>query len=129
MRKFGYLRDGLFLTSCALYAANRFVLKPLVPGGFFSWWFSDLLLIPCAAPVSLWIERRLGLRSHDRPPTVGEILFLLVLWSVLFEVVAPRFLPQATGDWHDVVAYALGAALALSWWNRPRSDVPGSSDA
>lgn len=119
MRPFAYLRDRVFLAACVLYAANRWLLKPLAPHGFLGWWFADLLLIPCAAPVLLWIERRVGLRSHDRPPTAAEIVWLLALWSFLFEVVAPRFLPHATGDWRDVVAYAAGGLVAWAWWNRP----------
>lgn len=118
LRDFRYLRDSLFLGSCLLYVVNRWAVKPLVPHGFFAWWFNDLLLIPCAAPVCLWIERKAGLRKHDRPPTAGEVVFLLVLWSVLFEVIAPRFLTRATGDWRDVLAYTVGAAAAWAWWNR-----------
>ncbi len=119
MRKFGYLRDGLFLTACSLYAANRWLIKPLVPDGFFGWWFSDVLLIPCAVPVLLWLERRTGIRRTDVPPTVAEIAFVLVLWSILFEVIAPRFIARATGDWMDVAAYTAGAVVAALWWNRP----------
>lgn len=119
LRRFAYLRDGLFLAGCVLYAANRWLIKPWLPGGFFGWWFSDLLLIPCAVPVLLWIERKTGLRRHDRPPTAGEIAFLLFFWSVLFEWIAPRVLPHATADWRDVVAYAVGGLLAWAWWNRP----------
>ncbi|MBE2179790.1 MAG: hypothetical protein IAE97_04905 [Chthoniobacterales bacterium] len=119
MRKFGYLRDGLFLAACALYAANRWLIKPVAPGGFFGSWFNDVLLIPCAVPVLLWLERRTGIRRTDVPPTVAEIAFVLVLWSVLFEVIAPRFAARATGDWLDVAAYTAGAVVAALWWNRP----------
>jgi hypothetical protein len=119
LRKFGYLRDGLFLLACALYAVNRGVIKPLAPEGFFAWWFNDLLLVPCAVPVLLWLQRRTGLRQTDAPPSAGEIIFVLVLWSVLFEVVAPHFFSHATGDWRDVAAYAAGALIAGLWWNRP----------
>ena len=118
MRRFGYLRDGLFLGACGLYALNRLLVKPLAGGGVFAWWFNDFLLIPCAAPVSLWLERRLGLRRTDGPPTAAELAFLLVLWSLMFEVVAPRYLGHATGDWRDVAAYAAGAIVAWLWWNR-----------
>lgn len=80
---------------------------------------NDLLLIPCAAPVCLWFERKIGVRKHDEPPQAREIAFLVILWSVLFEIVAPRFITRATGDWLDVVAYAAGGVLAWIWWNRP----------
>jgi hypothetical protein len=126
LRRFGYLRDGLFLFACALYALNRWMIKSLGPHGPFAWWFSDLLLIPCATPVCLWIERKLGLRTQDGPPRAGEIVFLLAIWSALFEWVAPRFIPWATGDWRDVIAYTVGGAFAWAWWNRPKRDRASS---
>lgn len=90
-----------------------------MPHSAFAWWFDDLLLIPCAAPVYFWIERKAGLRRHDQPPSAGELIFLLVLWSVLFELIAPHFISWTTGDWRDIVSYAAGGAVAWAWWNRP----------
>ncbi len=113
----------MFLVACGLYAVNRWVIKPLAPGGFFGWWFNDLLLMPCALPILLWLQRRSGLRRTDAPPSAREIVFVLVLWSVLFEVVAPRFFSRSTGDWRDVAAYAAGALIAGLWWNRPAGRI------
>jgi hypothetical protein len=125
LRPFLYLRDRLFLASCALYAVNRWLVKPSAgPDGFLSWWFNDLLLMPCAVPVCLWLERRLGLRGHDGPPGAAEMAFLLILWSALFEIFGPLWVPGATGDWVDVLAYAAGGVLGWAWWNRPARSLP-----
>jgi hypothetical protein len=43
-----------------------------------------------------------------------------VFWSVLFEWIGPKFMPHATGDPLDVIAYAAGAAVAGLWWQRDR---------
>jgi len=40
--------------------------------------FNDLLLIPCALPTVLLLQRWCKLRSHDEPPRPGEILSLSV---------------------------------------------------
>ncbi len=120
LRTFRYLRDPLFLSSCLLYAINRWALKPHVPHGFLAWWFNDLFLIPCAVPICLWIEKKLGARKHDNPPTLGEVTFYLIFWSVFFEVLTPHFIARDTGDWRDAVAYTLGALVAWFWWNRPQ---------
>ena len=114
----------MFLFCGALYVLNRWLIKPLVEPGFFAWWFNDLLLVPCAVPVLLWLERLCGLRRHDAPPTGTEILTVLILWSILFEVVAPHLFAHATGDWRDVLAYAAGAVFAWWWWNRRVADLP-----
>jgi len=121
MRRFAYLRDPVFLTGCALYALNRWILKPLHPGPFFQGHFNDLLLIPCALPPVLWIHRQLGLRSHDAMPRPAEIALHLAVWSVICEAVGPLLLRSTCGDPWDVAAYAAGAALAGLWWNRPLS--------
>jgi hypothetical protein len=115
MTRFGYWRDPLCLVSSGLYVANRWVVKPHVASPFFHGQFDDLLLIPCALPLVLWLQRRLRLRLHDRSPTGKEILFHLVVWTILFEVLGPHLM-RVTGDPRDAVAYAAGAAVAWLWW-------------
>ena len=128
MNTFGYLRDRLFLTSCLLYALNRWVLKPRVHSAFLHDHFNDLLLIPCALPPLLWLQRRLNLRPDDRPPTVGEIALYVVIWSILFEVLGPHIMPWTVGDPWDAVAYVAGGILAGLWWHRERLVRRVSSD-
>ncbi len=97
------------------YAVIRWVVRPHVAQGFWHDQATDVLLIPAALPLLLWGQRRLRLRHHDRPPEAGEILLHLVVWSVLCEVIGPRFWP-VIGDWKDVVAYSVGATFAWWWW-------------
>lgn len=118
MNRFRYLRDRLFLASCALYAGNRWFLRPHVRGGFFHNHFNDLLLIPCALPPLLWMQRKLRLRENDEMPSTGELVLYVIVWSVLFEVLGPRLMPHAVGDLCDVVAYVVGAVFAGLWWRR-----------
>jgi len=63
MKPFRYWRDPLFLGCCALYAVNRWVVKPHFQGAFFHSWLNDALLIPCALPLLLWVHARLGWRN------------------------------------------------------------------
>lgn len=121
---FRYLADPVFLGSALAYAANRCWLAPhwgdAVP--FLTRHFSDVLLIPCALPLLVWLQRHAGLRLHDRPPTSGEILGTLALWSALFEGIFPSLLDRGVRDFYDVLAYAAGAVLAgflWSWQSRP----------
>lgn len=117
--KFGYLRDPLFLACSAAYCLNRLALKPHIASPFLRNWLNDLLLAPCAMPVLLWLFKQLDLRAGDSPPTRSELATVLVSWTILFEVVGPRFLGLGTGDWRDAVMYALGAlGAALVWGTR-----------
>lgn len=117
-KNFSGLRDPFFVGCCALYAMNRFLIKPHVAGGFFHNWFNDLLLIPCALPILLAAHRTLGLREHDGPPTAVEVFSHLAGWAILVEVIGSRLLHRGTADPLDVLAYAIGALAATLWWRR-----------
>jgi hypothetical protein len=116
--RFRYCGDPLFLVGCAMYVVNRWLVKPHVGPGFLMFHFNDLWLLACALPPVLWLHRRLGLRSHDRAPSVSEIAGHLVFWSVLLEWIGPRYASYAQGDFKDVTAYTVGALMAGLWWRR-----------
>src|ERR1051325_4113501 len=84
VKRFRYVFDPLCLACCALYAFNRWGIKPHTHLAFFRFWFNGLLLIPCALPPLLQMYRWLKLREHDRQPTAAEIFGHLLFWSALF---------------------------------------------
>ena len=55
-------------------------------------------------------------RARHQPPTWKETVLHLVLWTVICEVVGPRFVRHATADWRDALAYLAGALVAMGWW-------------
>jgi hypothetical protein len=116
MKRFAYARDPLCVAACLLYALNRWWFRAHVGGEFLRGHFNDLLLIPAALPLVLWLQRRLGLRPDDAQPRWREIALHLVVWSVTAEAIAPHFMRWTTGDWRDVVAYTAGAVVAGAWW-------------
>lgn len=116
MRRFAYLRDPIFLAASFLYALNRWALKPRFSSPFLQNWFNDLLLIPAALPVLLWIYRKLKLRSSDVYPTMAETVSILIFWSLLFEWIGPHFIKHAVGDWRDVLMYWMGGLFAWAFW-------------
>lgn len=119
MKRFGYLRDPLCLAACFLYVLNRGWLREHVGGVLLHGYFNDLLLIPAALPVVLWLQRRLGLRTDDQPPRWREITLHLAAWAVMAELVAPHLFARATADWRDAIAYTVGALGAGLWWHTP----------
>jgi len=124
MRRFRYLGDPLCLVCCAVYVVNRFCLKPHFASRFLHGYLSDILLIPCALPLVLWLQRYIGLREHDERPRIGEVVFHLLVWSLLFELAGPFIVSHATADLRDIIAYAFGAIFAMIWW-KTRGKVVG----
>ena len=125
MSRFRYVLDPLCLAACSLYAMNRWVVKPRTAVEFFHFHFNDVWLIPCALPLVLWLHRKLGLRSHDRFPSIAEVLLHLGVWCVICEGIGPHWMPGTSGDSRDVMAYTAGALLALVWWRwRARCSSP-----
>ena len=118
MNGFAYLQDRLFLLAAVSYTLNRWLLKPLIPSPFLHGYFNDLLLIPAALPVVLWLQRSLGLRTHDHSPSWSEATLHLVVWSLICEWIGPLWFHHGTADAWDVAAYATGSVVACLWWNR-----------
>ena len=120
-RRFRYLLDPVFLAAVALYACNRWLVKPSAFGEveFFHSYLNDLLCLPFWLPPVLLSYRLLGLRKHDSPPTSSELALHFVVWSVVFEAVGPRlraWYPTTVGDPWDVLAYGVGALVGGVLW-------------
>ncbi len=109
--RYRFFTDPLVWAACLAYASGRAGWLPPAWHGH----FTDVWLVPAALPPVLWLHDRFGWR-HPGPPRAREVLAHLAGWSVLFEVVGPRFVHGAVGDPWDVVAYALGAFVGLAWW-------------
>jgi hypothetical protein len=138
MKRFGYLHDRLFGCSLAVYAINRLAIRPHLAGYFqahlpWVWPFlhshlDDLLLMPAALPVVLWLQRLTGLRKHDQPPGWGEMFGHLAIWSVMCKIVGPFHYHIGVADPWDVLFFAGGGVAACLWWHRPVAQ-PGATPA
>jgi glycopeptide antibiotics resistance protein len=116
-----YLRDPLFVFCFALYFANRWLFKPLLPNTFSQCYFNDLICVPFWVPIMLYVMRWLRLRTDDAPPQTHEIVIPLILWSLLFEFSLPYtqlLRGRAISDHMDILFYTLGGLLAALFWKR-----------
>lgn len=120
MKPFRYLRDPLFLACLVVYFVNRWLFKHYLPNTFSQSYLNDVICIPFWLPIMLFTMRKIGLRRNDRPPAAHEILIPLLIWSYVFECVAPytkTFRGLAFGDPVDILCYTTGAlTAAVFWW-------------
>jgi hypothetical protein len=134
---FRYWRDPLCVVAVLLYVANSVWWKPMTadPSSFVHCYLGDLLCLPVCVPVTLWLQRRVGLRRDDCRPTPGELLLHWLLWSACFEWIGPQMpllAPGAVSDPWDAVAYGVGGLLAaLIWRSQPSERLlcPGPTAA
>ena len=117
------MRDALFVTSSALYMANRAILElaPARSHDFMKWYFNDLLLVPVTIPLILACSTMLGLRIHGEPPRLWEVAVPVIVWALAFELVGPVFFHRGTADPLDALAYMVGGAVSYGVWRYPRN--------
>ncbi len=120
--EFKYVHDKLFLAAVIAFAANRFVIEPLMIGrtSLFHCYFNDLICFPFWLPVILLITRKVRLRDNDAPPCFCELCFYLLIWSFIFEYVAPLcggYLNHAVADPLDIVCYTIGCVFSGLYWS------------
>jgi len=119
---FKYIRDPLFLFSLALYSLNKFFL-PLsnyFGTNFLHFYLNDVLLVPVLLPIILYSSRIFGFRKDDRPPRFIELTIPLLLWSIAFEFIGPRFFKLGFSDPLDIVCYCSGGIFSWIIWNKRR---------
>jgi hypothetical protein len=117
---FRYWRDPVFLISVAVYALNRFCVKPHLHhySPLFHGHLDDILTTPVALPIYLLVYRWIGLRPDDLPPRSWEIGLHVAVWIVFFEWFGPLILHVGVYDPMDDWSIAGGAVVAWALWQR-----------
>ena len=118
--KFAYLRDPLFLACFAVYWLHRLLAWQGLSTPWLRAYLNDLICLPFWIPIMVWVQRRLGLRLHDDPPTAIELILPLVIWAAVFEVILPStrtWSDLAFPDPADVLCYSAGGLAAAFYWN------------
>jgi hypothetical protein len=116
---FAYLKDRLFLACFLAYWAHRFLAAFGLSTPFLRSYLNDLICIPFWVPIMVWTARRLGWRRHDGVPNAMEVLIPLLLFAIIFEILAPNcwwYHIPTIADPLDVLAYTFGALAAVAFW-------------
>ena len=115
---FGYWRDPLFLACLGTYAVNRLLIKPSLHhySPFFHGHLNDILTVPVALPIYLWVYRFIGLRPDDEAPRWWEVALHVAVWDGFFEWFGPHYLHHGAGDPLDNLSIAGGGLAAWIIW-------------
>jgi hypothetical protein len=118
-KRFRYLADPCCVICLIIYPINRFYLKPHHIGGWFTHgYLNDVICLPLFVPMILYFEHLIGLRPHYLFPALWEILQNFLAFTLVFQVITPRF-PKTfitAGDPKDIIAYVAGGMIAGVYW-------------
>jgi len=75
---------------------------------------ADLLALPVALSITLWVIRRSKAERKDFRYPWTYILVAVLVFAVLFEWIFPSMTDRFTADWIDIIAYGLGGVF-FAW--------------
>jgi branched-subunit amino acid ABC-type transport system permease component len=95
-----------------LYLINRFGLALAFPDiTFFKFYGGDVFAIPAFLPFTLYLASKLELIEKSFRLRFSHVLWSIVVFAFIFEIILPRFLTTMTSDFWDIVAYGAGGIL------------------
>jgi hypothetical protein len=118
-RRFRYFADPLVICCLIVCPINRFYWKPHHIGGWFTHgYLNDVMCLPLFVPISLYLQRQLEIRKHDGYPRLWEIFQHWLIFTLVFQVIMPRFpnIFRGAGDPWDILAYLIGGVIGAIYW-------------
>ena len=118
MPNFKYLKDPLFVICSSLCISHRMASLFGLRITVLRHHLDDILSIPILVPIMLAIQRMISIKKTDAPPLAHEVFIPVVVFSLLFEVVAPNWLHLTVtqSDPLDVLCYTLSGTVATLFW-------------
>ena len=97
------------LVALFVYSMNKvgYVFPDLI-----QFYLNDLLVVPIVATLGMWLMRWV-LQQRDLVLVQWQVIFIVVAFSVVFEMVLPFLMKRYTGDPIDVLMYFIGG---LFYW-------------
>lgn len=102
-----YWLISLSVAGLSVYLAER---TNLMLPFFVRFYLNDSIIVPLTALVARTLMRFL----FSKPKfilKIGEVVYIVVFYSVVFELVLPYFMHRYKADYVDVMMYALGGVL------------------
>ncbi|MVN90598.1 hypothetical protein [Mucilaginibacter aquatilis] len=84
---------------------------------FVSYYLNDLLIVPLTALITRTVMR-LIFGAKTLILTTGQVLYIVIFYSVIFELILPFYIQRYTADSADVMMYTLGGIFYLLIINR-----------
>ena len=84
----------------------------VLSSGFWRSYFNDLICIPIILYCATWMLR-LIFQQKNLKLDIAQIIFAVLVFSITFEWIAPKYYPIHTADILDVLCYTVGG---IGFW-------------
>ena len=115
---FGYFSKYFWICSI-LFLVNQVVEGAGVIIPYVHAYLDDLLCPGIVMGIALFVQQQLSFRNLLYTFSYKHLIFFVLWYSLLFEVVFPAFDTRHFADLVDVVAYTAGSFGFYRWGNNP----------
>lgn len=91
---------------------NGIIFPPIV-----QYYLSDLLAVPVVASLSVWFMRW-SLQRKKFVLQGWQVIFIVIIFSIVFEMLLPLFMKRYTADILDVLMYITGGLFFWTVMNK-----------
>ena len=102
-----------------LFTINQFVEKAGIFIPYIHSYLDDTLAPGIVLGFALTFQQQLTFRDKTYVFSIGHVIFFVIWYALLFEVVFPYFDTRHHADVMDVVAYGIGGWLFYRYGNNP----------
>jgi hypothetical protein len=86
---------------------------------FLNSYLDDFLAIPIVLGGILVLFRKYFFKTSNYTFSTFQVWSVVLIFSIYFEVIAPKLKPEFTADWVDVMCYLLGGFVFQLVLNKP----------
>jgi hypothetical protein len=104
------IKNKIFISSVILFLLHQFLQKGLnnnIP--IIHEYLDDLLCMPVVLTLTLFAFRKFVVKNEMFSFSLGQVVWAVIYFSIIFEIALPYFSSQYTSDPVDVIAYSIGA--------------------
>lgn len=106
-----------------LFSFNQFLERAGIFIPYVHAYLDDLLCPGIVLGFALFVQQQFTFRNRFYLFNYGHLVFFVIWYGLLFEVVFPAYDSRHYSDFWDVAAYALGSVGFHFWGNREASSM------
>ena len=89
------------------------------PLPYINGYLTDAFAIPVIANLALWFSRVFLIKNNYYILSLGQVIFIVIYVSIVFEGLLPLISKTYTADWLDILLYIFGGSFFYMVMNKP----------